>query len=210
MKITKYPQSCLIIENNNKRIIIDPGSFVSPKFSVEALLPVDAILITHEHQDHADPNLINELIRDKKIPVIANDSAQAVLGDCITKVVRDNETFEIEGFKITARELPHMDMVDGTKGPKNTGFVIDDIFFHPGDGIEINNLQVETAAVPLAGPDLSPKDVYGFIKELNVQTVIPIHYDAFPADPNFYQKMFQRMNLNTKFIILENGSSAEV
>ena len=58
MNITKYPQSCIVIENGSERLIIDPGSLVNPKFTTESLLPVDAILITHEHQDHAAPVLI--------------------------------------------------------------------------------------------------------------------------------------------------------
>lgn len=29
MKITKYPQSCLMIETNNKRILIDAGNLIS-------------------------------------------------------------------------------------------------------------------------------------------------------------------------------------
>ena len=32
MKITKYPQSCLLIEHNDKRLIIDPGSLVSQRY----------------------------------------------------------------------------------------------------------------------------------------------------------------------------------
>ena len=27
MKITKYNQSCLLVETNNKRILFDPGKF---------------------------------------------------------------------------------------------------------------------------------------------------------------------------------------
>lgn len=26
MKITKYPQSCLLVETNDKKLLIDPGS----------------------------------------------------------------------------------------------------------------------------------------------------------------------------------------
>jgi L-ascorbate metabolism protein UlaG (beta-lactamase superfamily) len=210
MKITKFPQSCIVIENNNQRLIIDPGSLVSPKFKAESLLPIDAILITHEHQDHADPLLIESLLNNKKVPVIANDSAQAVLGDLVTKIVKDNEIFEIGSFRITCRELPHVDMIDGSKGPKNTGYIVNDIFFHPGDGIEISNLQVNSAAVPIAGPDISPKDIFGFIKEIGARTVIPIHYDYFKADPVFYEDMFKNRGLETKFVILNNGQSCEI
>ncbi|MEI7674682.1 MAG: MBL fold metallo-hydrolase [bacterium] len=210
MKITKYPQSCIVIENGAERLIIDPGSFVSQKFTAESLLPVDAILISHEHQDHADPGLIQNLLKNKKVPVIANDSTQIVLGDVVSRVVKDNETLEIGSFKITCRELPHVDMIDGTKGPKNTGYIINDIFFHPGDGIKIDNLTIDSAAVPIAGPDISPKDIFGFIKDIGASTVIPIHYDYFPANPKFYEEIFKSQGLVAKFVILDNGQSCEI
>ncbi len=210
MKITKYPQSCILIEDNGQRILIDPGSLVSPDFSAELLLPIDAILITHEHVDHADPLLIQNLLKDKKVPVISNDSAQVVLGDAVTRIVKDNETFEIGSFKIICRELPHVDMIDGTKGPKNTGFIINDVFFHPGDGIEISNLHVDAAAVPIAGPDISPKDIFSFIRQIGAKKVIPIHYDYFSGDPKFYAKLFNAQGLEAMFIILNNGQSCDI
>src|ERR1035441_4009316 len=110
MKVTKYPQSCLVIEKNGKRIIIDPGSLVSPKFSANELLPVDAILITHEHMDHADPGLIGELTRLSEAVVVGNQSTAKALGGTVNKVVSDGEKFEIAGFAITARDLPHVAM----------------------------------------------------------------------------------------------------
>jgi L-ascorbate metabolism protein UlaG (beta-lactamase superfamily) len=207
MKVTKYPQSCLIIEKNGKRAIIDPGSLVSAKYGAADLLPVDLVLITHEHPDHIDPTFLNELLIDKKVPVIANQSTAKLLGDKVTDVVEDGETITIEGFEITARELPHVLMIDGSSGPQNTGFVIDKNFFHSGDGLEISNLTVETAALPIAGPDISFKDVYSFIKEIGCSTVIPIHYDYFIADPTTLNRSPFG---DIKAIILDNGESAEV
>jgi L-ascorbate metabolism protein UlaG (beta-lactamase superfamily) len=76
-------------------------------------------------------------------------------------------------------------MVDGSDGPQNTGFIINSTFFHPGDGVSIKSLTIDSAAVPIAGPDVSPHDVYQFIADLNCNTVIPIHYDYFPGDAQF-------------------------
>lgn len=210
MRVTKYPQSCLVIEENGKRIAIDPGSFVSQKYKAEDLLPLDGILITHEHQDHADPEFIKSLVSKNSIPVVGNKSTSAALGDVVTKIIEEGEKFEVAGFKITARELPHVDMVDGSPGPQNTGFVINDVFFHPGDGIAIDNLSVEKVAVPIAGPDISPKDVASFIKQIGCKIVIPIHYDAFPADPHFYARILSNINGEIKVIVLDNGQSEEV
>ena len=210
MRITKYPQSCLVIENNGKRIVIDPGSFVTKKYSADDLLPLDGILITHEHQDHADPEFIKNLIGQGSTPVIGNKSTADAFGDLVTKIVEEGENFEVAGFNIAARELPHVAMVDGSAGPQNTGYVIDDVFFHPGDGIVIDNLSVEKAAVPIAGPDISPRDTYSFIKQIGCKTVVPIHYDAFPADPNFFASMMARTDSSIKVVVLDNGQTEDI
>lgn len=210
MKITKYPQSCLLVEENGSRLLIDPGSLVSKQYAATDLLPVDAILITHEHADHLDSPLLKSLTAQGNVPVIANVSTAKFYAGEITKVVSDKENFEIAGFHVTVRELPHCLMVDGSPGPQNSGYVINDVFFHPGDGINIDDLQVDSAAVPIAGPDVSPKDVYGFIKKIGCKLVIPIHYDYFPNDPHFISQMLRNMNDSIRVVVLDNGQSTDI
>lgn len=48
MKITKFGHCCLLIEEKGVRLLTDPGTY-SDGFEH---LKVDAVLITHEHQDH--------------------------------------------------------------------------------------------------------------------------------------------------------------
>lgn len=88
MKITKFPQSCIVIDNGTSRIVIDPGNLVAPHFNASDIGPVDGILVTHEHGDHADPSLIHSLSSSTTM-VISNKSAQQHLGDVITQVVED-------------------------------------------------------------------------------------------------------------------------
>lgn len=210
MKITKYPQSCLIIEQQGKRIVIDPGSLVSDKFNAQDLLPIDAILITHEHEDHADPELIRSIVGNSKLPVIANLSTKNLLGDIVSRVVSDNEKFEVAGINVVARELPHCLMIDGSAGPQNTGFIVEGVFFHAGDGIKLDNLQVPSAAIPIAGPDISARDVFDFIKQLSCQTVVPIHYDYFLESPKLLAGIGKGAVPDVKFVVLDNGQSAEL
>jgi len=208
MNVKKYPQSCLILEKKGKRCAIDPGSFVSGKYSADDLLPLDFILITHEHYDHADPDFIKKLLRIKNIPVFGNESTAKSLPGIVTKIIHDRERFVLDGFDITARELPHVLMVDGSPGPQNTGYVIDGTFFHSGDGIDIEGLNVDTAAIPIAGPDISPRDVYKFIKQIGCRRVIPVHNDYFMANPGLLSN--ENFYPGIKVILLADGESAEI
>jgi L-ascorbate metabolism protein UlaG (beta-lactamase superfamily) len=209
MKITKYPQSCLVIEHNNKRLIIDPGSLVSQRYKAADMLPLDGILITHEHVDHADPEFIKSLVNGENIPVVGNQSTANLLGNLVSLVIKNGDELDVAGFAIKAFELPHCNMVDGSPGPQNTGFIVNKTFFHPGDGVEINNLKIKASAVPIAGPDISPHDVYKFVMDLGCQTVIPIHFDYFPGDPHFIATILSG-NASIKVVVLENGETVEV
>ena len=64
MKITKYHQSCLMIETNNKRILIDAGSLKYQDKFLEEWRKADIILITHKHGDH----IKSEVLKDINIP----------------------------------------------------------------------------------------------------------------------------------------------
>ncbi len=209
MKITKYPQSCLLIEQNGKRVLIDPGSLVPQLYKATDLLPIDGILITHEHVDHADPEFIKSLINDTSIPVVGNQSTAKLLGSLITLVIENGNELELAGFTVKAFELPHCKLVNGSLGPQNTGYIINKTFFHPGDGIEVKDLTVDSTAVPIAGPDISPHDVFQFVKELGCHTAIPIHYDYFPGDPLFIATLLNG-NTTLKVIVLDNGESTEI
>lgn len=209
MKITKYPQSCLVIEHNDKRLIIDPGSLVSQRYKPTDMLPLDGILITHEHVDHADPEFIKTMVSGKNIPIVGNQSTANLLGNLVSLVIKNGDDLDIAGFAIKAFELPHCKMVNGSAGPQNTGFIVNKTFFHPGDGIEINNLKISSSAVPIAGPDISPHDIYQFISDLGCQVVIPIHYDYFPGDPHFIAKILNSSS-SIKVVVLENGEAVEL
>src|SRR3990167_868243 len=51
MKITKYEHACLGIEEEGKRLLIDPGLFTS---SLKDFSNVAGVVVTHMHKDHLD------------------------------------------------------------------------------------------------------------------------------------------------------------
>lgn len=213
MKVTKYPQSCLILEKAGKRLLIDPGIFVAQKFSAGDLGAVDAVLITHEHADHLHTDLLREIVGESKMTVVANESAAKLSDGLVTKVVHDGDSFDLAGFSIVAKELPHCAMVDGAPGPQNTGYIVDGAFFHPGDGVEVEDVHVAASGVAIAGPDISPRDVISFIKSVGCTTVIPLHFtnDVFHARNESAVTWVQWAGLTDVTVIpLNDGESAEI
>ena len=83
MKIGKYGQSCLVIEEDDQVILIDPGSY-SEEYKGEllsSLSKLDLVLITHDHLDHMSPVLIKEILEKfPDVTIIINSIVKEMLG----------------------------------------------------------------------------------------------------------------------------------
>lgn len=186
MKVTKYPQSCLVVEvPGTGRLLIDPGFPASDRHELDELLPVDAVLITHQHPDHLDRDWAGQLL-DRGLPMVANADVAQALGRDDLRVVAGGDRIEVAGIPVEAFDLPHMPMVDGAPGPPNLGFLLDERLLHPGDGAELHALRAEILAVPIAGPSCSYRDAYVMIETVGAAAAVPIHFDVFPADPALF------------------------
>lgn len=208
MKITRYPQSCLVVQGHGQAIVIDPGANFLETHKVSELSGVAAVLYTHQHKDHYDESIANEL-KAQGVPIYCNESTAKLVGDGCT-VVNDREQFVVAGFSVTARELPHMLLPNGIEGPQNTGYVIDGVFFHPGDGKDIDDLLVDNLALPITGPDISMRQAFDFAKKLQAKKVIPIHYDLIKTDPHVYKRFAEGNNMPFEMIVLADGESVDL
>lgn len=179
MKVTKYPQSTLVLEKDGRRLLIDPGSFTAAKYTADDFPEIEAIVLTHRHPDHVEAELIKSILDKKAVPVIANSDTKETFPELVTHVISSGETVSHAGFEILAHDLPHVPMVDGTAGPQNTGYIFDGNFFHAGDGVDTTGVSVHYAAVPIAGPDLSLRDAHDLIASIGAKVIIPIHYSLF-------------------------------
>lgn len=205
MKVTKYPQSCLLLEKDGKRIVIDPGRFFTEKYAVSELGHLEAILYTHQHSDHYDHSVVEELGGKVKC-IYGNQEVAKLIGEpaCI---VTSGSGFSVAGFEVMPRDLPHFPI--GKDLPQNTGYVIDGTFFHPGDGVTNPGISVEDLAAPVAG-GFTFEDVKEFAKSLGASRIIPIHYtnqQMYPVDINEFEAFIEK---DFEVIVLKDGESTEL
>ena len=68
MKITKYPQSCILVETKGKKILIDPGTYVYEQTDIkpEDFKDIDVISVTHKHSDHCFPEAL-KIIKENNL-----------------------------------------------------------------------------------------------------------------------------------------------
>jgi L-ascorbate metabolism protein UlaG (beta-lactamase superfamily) len=202
MKVTRYFQSCLLVEDGETRVLIDPSG--QEKDSLDKFGKLDAVLYTHEHSDHFDANMAQTFVEQGIAPVYVNAST-AKLVKASTTTVEDGKEYKVGAMRVKALGLPHCLMVDGSKGPQNTGYLLNNKFFHPGDGKELDGLTVEVLAMPLAGPDISPHDAFMFAKQVSAKAVIPIHYDYLGGNPDRKSVVYEKSGIKTH--ALKNGQS---
>lgn len=218
MLVRKYPQSHLFLQSSDTKIIIDPGNITfnmvlpdgSTGFKVEEFQNMDAYLITHSHADHVDPLHIKEIAGECK--VYGNKDVVEKLKESGVSVIetKDRQSFRVGSLEITPVDLPHCKMQDGSDGPPNTGFLIDGVLFHPGDGDQAPaSVFSKNIALPIAGPSITEDGALKFAKDLQAEIIIPIHYDSrFSVDVEAFRK--KAFEVGLKVIPLFPGDETEI
>jgi L-ascorbate metabolism protein UlaG (beta-lactamase superfamily) len=207
MKVTRFTQSCLLLEEAGSKLLIDPSA--AEKDHIGKLGELEAVLYTHEHADHFDAELAQTFVEQAIAPVYANASTAKLIKASKT-VVENGHEFTLGKFKVKAIELPHCLMPDGSAGPQNTGYLINDSFFHPGDGRELAGLKVDNLALPIIGPDISIKDAFSFAKQVSAKKTIPIHYDGLGMHAERVGFFAERFKMPFEVIILQPGQSTKI
>jgi L-ascorbate metabolism protein UlaG (beta-lactamase superfamily) len=201
VRITKYPQSCLLVETGAARLLIDPGTFVTAVYDAAEFGEVDAVLYTHRHADHFDASLLDPLA-EAGARFVGNADVASLIERHEVTVLDDRDTTTIAGVSVQAFDIPHCVMVDGSPGPPNLGFVVEGALLHPGDGLDAP-AEVEIVAAPIAGPSVSMHDAYRLVAAAGASQVIPIHYDAFIAKP---EQFAEKCAIGTVHVLADGAS----
>ncbi len=183
MKIQKFLHSCLLMEKDNKRLLIDPGSFcfIEGQITPSDLGAVDVILLTHNHVDHFDVKALEEILSAKAAAILTIPEIGKVLDEhrIPYQLIEAGQSTELEGFSIQTVRAPHGSLP--VPVPENIGFVVDGIF-HPGDSYEpVATPTCEILALPVAGPWLNLNQAMALVDAVRPKQIIPIH-DAILKD----------------------------
>jgi L-ascorbate metabolism protein UlaG (beta-lactamase superfamily) len=108
----------LMFRLNNYIIYIDP---VSSSGSYENLPKADLILVTHEHYDHLDPDLINKLRKDETILYANGSAASQVKWAKVMKAGDINKAGDITIEAVPAYNIVNMRAQGQPFHPKGVG-----------------------------------------------------------------------------------------
>lgn len=192
MIIRKFLHSCILIEEGGKRLLVDPGaySFIEKKITPEDIGRVDAVLVTHKHGDHFDPDALRRI--GAPITTHREIGLELQQGGGTYHEVKAGEWRELAGFRVRALECAHEPLPEGV--PYNLAYFINNRLWHPGDSLRLPDepKQVEILCLPVAAPWGTISAMLDFAKAFHPKHVIPIH-DGFVKD-FMLERIYERCN----------------
>lgn len=211
MKITKFAQSCIMIETEGKKILIDPGSINVNEEVISKWMHPDFILVTHKHYDHFDENSASKIITKKTIIYATSETAMEYPNTKF-EIIKEGDKFDLGKVKVEAVKAVH----GGGAVKEEVGYILNiegKKIYHTGDTVSFpNNYKCNIICLPFnnKGFFLSPAEAALFAKSAGAEIVIPIHFDnpSLPADKEKFKSELEKNKVKYKF--LEIGESIEI
>lgn len=177
MEITRFGHAALLVATDETRVLIDPGAFCRPEvFALEAL---DAVVVTHQHPDHLDPERIGGLLDANPEAVLLCDPDTAHLQESGRWLVNhEGSEHRVGDLVLRGVGAHHAEILPTLPRITNVGILVDDgasTLFHPGDSYASAPDGVDVLALPLAAPWAKISETVAFARAVAPTTLLPIH-----------------------------------
>lgn len=177
MEITHLGHSAVLVDVDGTRMLLDPGNLSE---AWQDLTELDAVVITHLHPDHVDPDNVPallarnpdaQLIVEPGVPdAVQLPTAQRLPADSSVRI--GTVLLSSVGGKhaVIHRDIP----VIG-----NIGVVLSaeghPTLFHPGDSLAACPPGIDVLAIPVMGPWAALKEHIDFARTVGAPLGFPIH-----------------------------------
>lgn len=218
MRITKYPQSCLLVETQRGKILVDPGALEYKEEYFTAWNQADIVLLTHWNSDHVNYAVLKRI----KAPIFSTLEVQNKYPDLKIEVISENDDIPLDYMSVyVAKAIRgyNSDLSKGKNVYENGGYIINGIIggnnnklYVTSDAICLKtNYKADIVALSVTRHGLmSGYDATLFAKDLGAKLVLPtyIDNDLYPTDLEYMKVNFEKNNVNYR--ILEIGESIEI
>jgi L-ascorbate metabolism protein UlaG (beta-lactamase superfamily) len=173
MDLWKFGHACVRLEKDGRALVIDPGAMTA---EAEALADVDAVLVTHEHFDHFEPDRLRAAAAaDPDLVVYTCPGVARHLTDLDdqVRVVADGDEVRVAGFQVRVVGEKHHPSHPDVPPVDNVGFLVDGEVFHPGDALTV--VDAPTLLVPGQAPWMTVPDLIGHLRRTAPRRGYAIH-----------------------------------
>jgi L-ascorbate metabolism protein UlaG (beta-lactamase superfamily) len=174
MRIVKFGHACVRVEHDGVAVVIDPGVFTE----VGAVDGADAVLITHEHPDHFEPQRLRAAMdADPALEVWTNSSVAAQLDGLGSRVhvVGHGDAVTVAGFDVHVHGELHAEIHPEIPRIANIGFLVGGRVFHPGDALTVPDERVPTLLLPLHAPWSRTADLIDYVRAVHADQAFAVH-----------------------------------
>jgi L-ascorbate metabolism protein UlaG (beta-lactamase superfamily) len=174
MELTKHGHACVVLSEDDRRLVLDPGAFTDPA----VLQGASAVLVTHEHVDHFAPDVLRRAMdADPALEVWTNGSVAGQLEGLGARVhvVGEGDALDVAGFPVTVHGQQHAVIHPEVPVVANTGFLVDGRVFHPGDAFTVPELPVATLLLPVHAPWSKTAEVIDYVRAVAADQAYAVH-----------------------------------
>ncbi len=136
MEVTHFGHSCVLLDTGAARLLIDPGNFST---DFEDVTGLDAVLVTHQHPDHLDPERLPALLRANPDARLIVDSGTA--GQLGRRGSRDRRAgrrpLKVAGARVEVLGGQHAVIHPDIPVIPNNAYLVDGTHLHPGDALTV-------------------------------------------------------------------------
>jgi len=204
--------SGVVIRTPTKTLVVDPVD-VDPTIFKK----VDILLITHEHHDHLDASMVQEIYRRAHCTVIADSTSAGILKDVLPlgklhemrvgkEEKLDNVTVRAEAFRHPAT-TPVSYLITSEDGVR---------VYHTGDSLPYPDMKrigersppdIVFCTVGVPAPGASPETGLEIVKMVKPKVAVPYH--APVADRKRFAELIAKESPSVKCVVVEQNKPAK-
>ncbi|MTD58045.1 MBL fold metallo-hydrolase [Amycolatopsis pithecellobii] len=193
MKIVHFGHSCVLLQTDGARILIDPGAF-SAGFESEREL--SAVFITHQHFDHIDADKLPALLEanaDAKLIVDPGTEETVAKLGVEFQIIQPGDALEIGGTAVNAVGGQHAVIHRDIPVIPNVGLIFGHgAFYHPGDAFHVPEQKIDVLGLPTGAPWLKAGEAVDFLRAVGPRLAVPIH-EAVLVNPAMHYGLFTNL-----------------
>lgn len=160
MNITKYEHACIVVEEQGKKLIIDPGGFTT---SLQDLHDVVAVVITHVHSDHFAPDLLRAIVKQNpRVRIFSTAEVAQVMPSVPVTAVTGGTAETVAPFSLAFYGELHAEVHPSHPRNQNVGIMVNDTLYYPGDSFTAPGVPVKVLALPTSGPWMKASEMIDF------------------------------------------------
>jgi L-ascorbate metabolism protein UlaG (beta-lactamase superfamily) len=195
MRITHLGHSCLLVESDGARVLVDPGVF---SHGFEQLTGLDAVVVTHQHPDHVDVERLPQLLEANDGALLLAEpetAAELSRAGLQAQALHAGEQHAVGGLPVHASGGRHAVIHPDLPRVGNVALLIgtsradggEGLLLHPGDSYDVVPAGVDVLALPLWAPWAKVQETVDYLRAVHPAVAVPVHEAPLqPAGRNLY------------------------